>query len=160
MTKIWLTLWLSNLLNFLQDAKHIRSPESCISLQRLMNSRGYSSKWRLPLSPRDVSRVFQWMFHHFSGLMWRTLPWSCGSFPNELDETKWGAHYRSMQMNDSDSKMWRKLQFRTIISFKVNMSDAAREAGVQQYFTSCEIKYHLHFKKGKWKLSQTSYGYQ
>lgn len=49
------------------------------------------------------------MFHHFHGLMLWTLPWSCGSFPNELDETKWGAHYGSMQINDSDSNIWRQL---------------------------------------------------
>lgn len=61
-------------------------------------------------------------------------------------------------MNDVDSKMERKLQFKTIMSFKVNMSDAAREAGVQQKsFSSCEIKYHSHFKKGERKLSQTCY---
>lgn len=98
-----------NLLELLQQAESIKDYKSCISTQ-INELRGeHSSKSRLLLSPREVSHVLQWMFHHFLSWMLWTMPWSCGSFANELDETKWGAHYGSMQINDSDSNIWRKL---------------------------------------------------
>ena len=97
--------------SFLQQAECIKG------LRRLHQPRGFnelrgkqSSKLRLLLVSGGRYLMFlDGCFITFFGLMLWTLPWSCGSFPNEPDETKWGAHYGGAQINDSVSNIWRKL---------------------------------------------------